>query len=57
MQIQAAPGESVPAEANRWLTRLETLRAEAIDAQREQPATLSDEQLERLDAFEMREAP
>ena len=49
----AAPGQFLAAEANRWLTRLETLRAEAIAAQSERPETLGDEQLERLDAFEM----
>ena len=51
----AASGASVPAEASQWLARLETLRAEAIADQREQPGTLSDEQLERLDAFVTRE--
>ena len=56
MQAEMAPsGASLPAEASQWLTRLETLRAEAIAAQRERPETLDDEQLERLDAFEMRE--
>ena len=51
----AAAGASLPAEANRWLTRLRTLRAEAIASQREQAETLSDEQLQRLDAFATRE--
>ena len=51
----AAPSASLPAEANRWLTRLEALRAQAIAGQREQPGTLSGEQLERLNAFAMRE--
>ncbi len=51
----AASGESLPAEASRWLSRLEAFRAEAIADQRGAPGTLSDEQLERLDAFEMRE--
>ena len=51
----AAPAPSLPAEANRWLTRLETLRAEAIASQHEQTETLSEKQLERLDAFAMRE--
>ena len=51
----AAAGASLPAEANRWLTRLETLRVEAIPGQRGQPGTLSDAQLERLDAFATRE--
>ena len=51
----AGSDASMPAEASRWLTRLETLRAEAIADQRVRPGTLSDEQSERLDAFDMRE--
>ena len=51
----AASCASLPADANRWLTRLEALRGEAIVGQRERPGTLSDAQLERLDAFATRE--
>ena len=48
----AASGASLPAEASRWLTRLETLRAEAIADQRARTGTSSESN--RSDSMRLR---